>query len=226
MPPVPIARPNALLRELVTLVVVVAAAALVGFGLGVILNHAFGTPKPSSAARRAAAVRTTTPAVAPTTSPTTASTGAATSTPATTSGTTAASTTSTTTPSGAGTATPVRTTIDMGQQLTFSVTRSTLVTGTTPGAARLTVEATVENTGTATVTPPIDHLFIRYGGSNVRPDPNATAVAGALLQPLAPGRTATGELHFEARGAVTAALKGLPQAAIRFGPQTLVIPLR
>lgn len=213
MPPVPLARQNVLLRELVTLVVVVAAAAVVGFGLGVALNHMFGTTKPSSSSRRAPLAQTTTGATAPATG-TTASARTGASTPATTS-----------TSAGAGTATPVRTTIDMGQQVTLRVTGASLISGTVAGAARLTVQATVQNAGAATVTPPIDRLFIRYGGSNVRPDPNATAVAGALLKPLAPGKTASGELHFEARGAVTNALKGLTQAAIRLGPQTLLVNL-
>lgn len=114
----------------------------------------------------------------------------------------------------------------MGQQLTLRVSSAALIPGSVAGSARLSVHATIQNAGAATVVPPIHRLFIRYGGTNLRPDAGASAVAGTLVKPLAPGRTAAGELYFEARGGAAKALSGLTQAAIRLGQQTLVVNLR
>ena len=219
---VQLVRSNVLLRELVTFVAVVVVSAVVGLGLGIVLNHMFGTPKPKTTARRAPLAQTT---AGTATSPTASAGGSAART------TTAASpppenTTSVPASTGAaGTANPARTTLDLGGQVTLRVTQASLIAGTTAGAARLTVQATVDNAGTAVATAPIGRLFIRYAGVTVRPDPNASAVAGDLLKPIDPGKSASGELHFETRGAMAQAVKGLTQAAIRFGPQTLTVKL-
>lgn len=228
--PVPLARSNVLLRELATLVAVVVGSAVIGLGLGIVLNHLFGTPKPSSSPRRAPLAQTTTGSATTSVVPSgTSSTGATTAATTTATGGTTTAATSSTTPTGtgaAGSATPVRTTLDLGNQVTLRVSQASLLAGTTAGAARLTVEATVQNAGTATATAPIDRLFIRYAGVTVRPDPNAAVAAGDLLKPIDPGKSASGELHFETRGAMAQAMKGLAQVAVRFGPQTLTVSLR
>jgi hypothetical protein len=216
---VPLTRPTLILRELGIVAAIVVVAAIVGYGLGIVLNDQFGVKKGPATPRRAPAAQAGSSTTAKVPGATTSSTAASTAT------TPAAS--SSTTP-GASVGDPARTTLDLGQKETLSVTGASLLAATKPAgtavnAARVTVQATVRNAGTATVTPPVDRLFIRYGGTTVRPDPNAASAAGDLLKPLAPGKTASGELHFETRGAMTKAMAGLKRVAIRFGPQALIV---
>jgi hypothetical protein len=222
MPHVPLA-PAYLARELLKLIAVVVASAVAGLLLGIGLNHAFGTTKPSGDSPRRAAVTTS----SGTTRPAAARAPAATSTP-----TPAARTTGTTdTTAAAAPAVPVRTTLDLGGGVSLRVTSASFLAATTPGGraakrARLTVRASMTNSGTAVVTAPVDRLVLRAADAVVRPVPAAADLAGALLQPLAPGATATGELHFETSGAATTALAELKRVAIRYGPQALITDVR
>lgn len=218
-------RPKYILRELATAGVVVLVAVILGYGLGIVMNRMFGTTKPSDSPRRTPVAQTTT---AP---PTKTTTAAATKTTAAPAASTAAKPSSTASePATSTPAIPGRSTLDLGGGTALKVTSATRVGATKPagqavGAGRLTVLVTVENSGSAVVEAPVDRLFIRYAGISVRPDPNATDAAGDLLKPIAPGEDASGELRFETRGAVTAAMKDLSSVALRFGPQRLDVKL-
>jgi hypothetical protein len=197
---VPIALPRRLIRELLTVVAVVVVSAVVGYFLGIALNHAFGTPKPpEGSARRSVPSQ------------------AATATPA--------GSATTTTAAAVGTV-PGRTTLDLGDSVTLRITSATFVAATTPAGkvakrGRLAVVVSVKNAGTTQATVPLAQLVVRAAGAAVRPDPDATEAAGDLSQPVAPGATATGELRFETSGAATTELDALDKVALRFGPQAL-----
>ena len=87
--------------------------------------------------------------------------------------------------------------------------------------ARLTVRARVTNPDGGRLTRPAPTLL--SGEARVRADPRAAKVAGGLLEPLAPGATAAGELRFETAGAVTQRLSDARRARLRIAGRTVAV---
>jgi len=67
--------------------------------------------------------------------------------------------------------------------------------------ARVTVRVRVTNRDSRALTPP--NPLLLTGPDRIATDPRADDDAGALLRPIAPAASATGELRFEIAGAVT-----------------------
>ena len=63
------------------------------------------------------------------------------------------------------------------------------------------------------------------GADEITTDPNATEVAGKLLEPIPAGKRATGELRFETAGALTRRLADERRARLRIGGRTLSLRL-
>jgi hypothetical protein len=79
--------------------------------------------------------------------------------------------------------------------------------------ARVVVRVRVTNRSTSTISAQVPRLLV--GTRTVRNDPRAADAAGALLRPLRPAASASGELRFETIGTVTEALTARPRTRTR-----------
>lgn len=197
--------PRGVLQGLTKLIVIVAVAVALGLAIGLLLSKLSGNETSDASA----------PAVVPTTT-----------TSAATSDTDEDTATTTTSPA---TTAPANA-LDLGDGLTLTADSASFTPATTPNGkarkrGRLTVKVTLENTGTADVTPDVKRLVVREGGVVTRPDPAADDVAGKLSQPLAAGDSVTGDLNFETAGAATAAIAKATSVQLRFGPKAVTVKL-
>ncbi len=202
-------RPQLLLRGLVKLVAVVAAASLAGIALGAgLAKLSNDEPSDRPLAQTSAPTRTSARPVAATAPATT--TGAA--LPSTTAPATA--TTPTSTP--VGTADP---------DVSVEVLDAQLGTPSpTTGHARVSTEIRVTNRATTPVQ--ITTAVLITGDFNVPLDSGGRDAAAALLTPIAAGAKATGRLRFTTDTAVTQRLLAKPTAHLRIADLTIELPLK
>ncbi len=107
------------------------------------------------------------------------------------------------------------------------VLSSTFVAATTPSGrkrrrARLAVRLRVTARGEKAT---LGTARLISGDDELTTDPNATEVAGKLLDPIPAGMRATGELRFETSGALTDRLADKLRATLRIGDRTLSLRL-
>lgn len=87
--------------------------------------------------------------------------------------------------------------------------------------AQVTVRVRVTSRGTGTLD--LGDPLLMVGSERVGLDPDAEDAAGALLEPLAPGVSATGELRFETAGAVTRRLTKQRRARLHIADRTVAV---
>ncbi len=87
--------------------------------------------------------------------------------------------------------------------------------------ARVVVRVRVTSRSDETIRAQTPVLLV--GPHRVRPDPGAADAAGALLRPLPPGESATGELHFDTTGSATRRLRDQRRAGLRIVERTVKV---
>lgn len=193
------------LRGLLKFLAVALAAGVVGAGLGIGLAELSGddadpaTPIAPRPATETAPAQTTT---APTATATTVRTTTA----------PAATTPTTTRPVRVSRTTRVRI---LSAVLYPASTRR----GRARQRARVAVR--VRLTSRSVKTLPAQAPTLIAGTARLRADRRATDVAGPLLRPLAPGKTATGELRFETTGSATRRLTNQRRARLSIAGRTV-----
>jgi hypothetical protein len=85
------------------------------------------------------------------------------------------------------------------------------------------VTVTVGNSGSDELA--LEPIALESGPVSVRNDPSAGAAAGDLLEPLAPGARASGELRFETAGTQSARFTEGSQATLRIGGRATQVGL-
>ena len=110
------------------------------------------------------------------------------------------------------------------QVLSAVLLPATTRSGRSRRRARLTLRVRLTN-ASSTRLAASDPVFIS-GGKRIRADPAAEAAAGALLAPLDAGASATGELRFEAAGAVTRRLRSRRRGWLRIGGESVGVRVR
>jgi hypothetical protein len=201
----PARRFRGLLKFVAAAIAVVIAAAIVGIGIGL------GLSKVSGSDTGGASLPT------PSASPTTATTA---STPATAATTATATSTSTATAPEADTTPQSATPADIPQGANVPRVRivsavlfpAATASGRARQRARISVRVRVTNRDSKTLTPP--NSLLLTGSDRISVDTRADEAAGALLKPIAPSKTANGELRFEIAGTVTQRLTDKPRARL------------
>lgn len=196
--------PKVLLRGLIKLVVVVAAATLAGAGLGV------GLAKVSGHDTAGATVAAT-----PTTAPSTTTTGS--SEPST-------STIAMRTSTGQNPATATKAQGTANPDVDVAVLSARLGTpSNATGHARVSVQMRVTNRASTPVQ--ITTAVLMSGDFAVPLDYGARAAAGAILQPIAARASATGRLRFTTTPDVALRLMEKPMAHVRIADRTVPVDL-
>jgi hypothetical protein len=200
--------PRLLLRGLLKLLAVVAAASLAGIGIGAGLAKLSGE-SPATSPVAATTATTQAASLAP------KETGSSTEPAATTATATAPSTT--TQPVAVqGTADP---------DVEVEVLSARLGTpSSTTGHARVSAEIRVTNRASTPVQ--ITTALLITGDYDVPLDSGARDAAGPLLTSIAAGASATGKLRFTTATAVTQRLLANPTAHLRIADQTIDLPLQ
>jgi len=98
------------------------------------------------------------------------------------------------------------------QVLSATLFPAATASGRARGRARVSVRVRVTNRDSTALTPP--NPLLLTGSDRIGVDPRAQKAADALIQPLAPSKSATGELRFEIAGAVTQRLNTKPRARL------------
>lgn len=198
-----------LLRGAAKFLAVAAIAAVLGVVLGIVLSELSGDDNVAST---------------PTDVPTTAAERTTATTPTQTTARTQTSTTRTqrTTPPRTQT-TPPSTSANRPR---IRVISAVLQPASTPRGrarqrARLTVRVRVTNRAAERLTSPAPMLL--SGADLVGVDSNANDVAGPLLEPIAAGESATGELRFETAGEVTKRLTDVRRGRLRIANRTVAV---
>ena len=115
--------------------------------------------------------------------------------------------------------------------LSLQVDSASFLPATTPKGraskqARLTVRATLSNSGTKPATAPLGPVFLREGGVLVRADPGAKSLAAAVLGPVPARGSANVELRFDTTGVLTTTFTSTGQVNLRFGANGVIVKLR
>ena len=111
----------------------------------------------------------------------------------------------------------------IGVEVTFAGLRpASTPRGRARDRARLRVGLRVRNRSEDRVT--IDRPRIQVGEDTVAVDTNAAELAGEVLEELAPGSSAKGELRFETEGAVTRKLMEQRRTTLRIAGRKIRVP--
>lgn len=186
--------PSVILRGLLKFVAVVLAAGVVGVGLGIALAKLTGNDEaPTPLARQIEG----SPRIATDTATATA--------------TTATSTTGSTQPARMSRTTRV-------QIQSAVLYPASTPDGEDPQRARVVIRVRVTSRSVSPIPGKTPMLIV--GASGVLAEPDS---ADGLLGPIAPGETATGELHFDTRGSVAQRLANQRRARLRIAQRTVSV---